>query len=63
MTSIAQYKVIGDFQYINRRHYIMYRDKKTSQAIGHGIVTILKVIGIIIALPIYILLELSKMQK
>ena len=41
----------------------MYRDKKTSQVLGHGIVTIFKVIGIIIALPIYILIKLSKMQK
>ena len=41
----------------------MYRNSKASQTLGHGIITILKVIGIIIALPIYILLELSKMQK
>lgn len=41
----------------------MYRDRKTSQVLGHGIVTVFKVIGIIIALPIYILIELSKMQK
>nr|DAI46369.1 MAG TPA: hypothetical protein [Caudoviricetes sp.] len=41
----------------------MYRDRKTSQAVGNGIITVLKVIGIIIALPIYILVELSKMQK
>lgn len=41
----------------------MYRDKKTSQAVGHGIITVFKIIGIIIALPIYILIELSKMQK
>lgn len=41
----------------------MYRDRKTSQALGHGIITVFKVICIIIALPIYILVELSKMQK
>lgn len=41
----------------------MYRDKKTSQALGNGIITVFKVLGIIIALPIYILIELSKMQK
>lgn len=41
----------------------MYRDRKTSQVLGRGIITIFKVIGIIIALPIYILIELSKMQK
>lgn len=41
----------------------MYRDRKTSQVLGHGIVTFFKVIGIIIALPIYVLIELSKMQK
>lgn len=41
----------------------MYKNSKTSQALGHGIITIFKVIGIIIALPIYVLIELSKMQK
>lgn len=41
----------------------MYRDRKTSQALGNGIVTVFKVIGIIIALPMYVLIELSKMQK
>ena len=41
----------------------MYRDRKTSQPVANGIVTVFKVIGIIIALPIYILIELSKMQK
>ena len=41
----------------------MYRDRKTSQTLGHGIITVFKIIGIIIALPIYILIELSKMQK
>lgn len=41
----------------------MYKNSKTSQALGHGIITVFKVIGIIIALPIYILIELSKIQK
>lgn len=41
----------------------MYRDNKTSQALGNGIITGFKIIGIIIALPIYVLIELSKMQK
>lgn len=41
----------------------MYKNSKTSQALGHGIITVFKVIGIIIALPIYILVELSKMQR
>ena len=66
MTSILQYLVIKDFRYIKVGkvlYYIMYRDRKTSQAVGNGIVTVFKVIGIIIALPIYVLIELSKMQK
>lgn len=41
----------------------MYKNNKTSQALWHGIITVFKIIGIIIALPIYILIELSKMQK
>ena len=41
----------------------MYRNDKTSQALGRGIITVFKVICIIIALPIYILIELSKIQK
>ena len=41
----------------------MYKNSKTSQALGHGIITVFKVIGIIIALSIYILIELSKMQR
>nr|DAN24960.1 MAG TPA: hypothetical protein [Caudoviricetes sp.] len=41
----------------------MYKDSKTAKAVSNGIITVFKVIGIIIALPIFILLELSKMQK
>ena len=41
----------------------MYKNSETSQALGHVIITVFKVICIIIALPIYILIELSKMQK
>lgn len=41
----------------------MYRNNKTSQALGHTIVMVFKIIGIIITLPIYILIELLKMQK
>lgn len=66
MRSIARSQVIKGLVYIKFRkvlYYIMYRDRKTSQALGNGIVTVFKVIGIVIALPIYILIELSKMQK
>ncbi len=41
----------------------MFKNSKSSQAFGKALHTFCMVLLIIIALPIYVLLELCKMQK